>query len=252
MQKKIYKVKFSKIYFFNLTFDEITSFFKKGVFVVFPSAPGLATIDRDKNYLLALRNSDIAIFDSSFFCLLILLFKFKYIKKFSGLNFITKLLKFLVDSKYQNILFVEPSNDQKKKNISYLKKIGFINKQLHYVAPIYLEDDIEDISLMRFINYSKPKYIIINIAGGTQEKLGYYIKKNLSYNANIFCLGAAIAFHSGNQAPAPISLDNFNLTWLVRIIFNPFIFLPRYLKAFYLVIIFIKNLNGLVLNEKKR
>ena len=46
---------------------------------------------------------------------------------------------------------------------------------------------------------------------------------------------AAIAFLSGQQARIPLIFDKIYIGWLVRIIFNPFVFLPRYSKAFKLI-----------------
>ena len=80
----------------------------------------------------------------------------------------------------------------------------------------------------------KPKYIIINLGGGTQEIFGYYLKRNLNYKPSIICSGAAISFYTKQQASLTTFLDNWYLGWLTRIIFNPTIFLPRYLSAFKL------------------
>ena len=73
---------------------------------------------------------------------------------------------------------------------------------------------------------------MINLGGGIQELLGSYLKSNLDYKPSIICSGAAISFLTGQQAKIPIIFDIIYLGWLVRIIFDPHIFLPRYLKAF--------------------
>jgi len=64
--------------------------------------------------------------------------------------------------------------------------------------------------------------------------LGSYLKYNLDYKPSIVCSGAAIAFLTGQQAKIPSIFDKLYLGWLIRIIFNPFIFIPRYIKAFKL------------------
>ena len=72
------------------------------------------------------------------------------------------------------------------------------------------------------------------------EKLGSWIKDNISYNAVIVCTGAAISFFTGDQAKIGKLVDKFYLGWLARCLNNPKIFVPRYLYAFKFVIIFFK------------
>ncbi len=49
-----------------------------------------------------------------------------------------------------------------------------------------------------------------------QERLGYALRKQLSYKPAILCLGAAIAFLSGGQANIPNWADRLMLGWLFR------------------------------------
>ena len=70
-----------------------------------------------------------------------------------------------------------------------------------------------------------------------------YLKKNLDYKPSIICSGAAISYFTKQQAPITSFLDKIFLGWLVRIIFNPILFLPRYLKAFKLFFL-VWNDNG--------
>ena len=78
------KIIFHKISFFQLNYNQIKIKIEKGGLLVIPSGPGLATIDSDQNYFNALKNSDIALFDSGYFCLLLRTVKFISVKKFSG------------------------------------------------------------------------------------------------------------------------------------------------------------------------
>jgi len=52
----------------------------------------------------------------------------------------------------------------------------------------------------------------VTVGGGTQERLGLYIKRNLDYLPAIHCIGAAIAFLSGDQVKIPEWVDN--CTWV--------------------------------------
>ena len=88
---------------------------------------------------------------------------------------------------------------------------------------------------MKTIRTFKPDYIIVNLAGGTQEILGLYIRKNIRIKASIFCTGAAISFFTKDQAPINNFIDRYYLGWLVRLIFNPIIFFKRYLTGLKLI-----------------
>jgi UDP-N-acetyl-D-mannosaminuronic acid transferase (WecB/TagA/CpsF family) len=92
--------------------------------------------------------------------------------------------------------------------------------------------------LIQLINLYKPKYILLNIGGGTQEKLALFINQNTKNNQIIFCLGAAIGFYTGQQAPINIFFDKFFSGWLIRVLYNPLIFIPRVLKSIYLIKLF--------------
>ena len=230
---------FFGIKFIDGNFKSIKLLIDKGGLLVLPAAPALKEIDNNKRYHNALKHADIALFDSGFFCLLLKFLKKINVKKYSGLKFLNE---FLLSQKNTSnmILFIDPSNKDKIINNKYIKSVG-IKNFFHYIAPFYQPNFVEDTSLLNTINKKKPKYIIINLGGGTQELLGSYLKTNLSYKPSIICSGAAIAFLTGQQARIPLIFDKIYIGWLVRIIFNPFIFLPRYLKAFKLIFL-IKNI----------
>ena len=86
------------------------------------------------------------------------------------------------------------------------------------------------------INTFKPDLLIINIAGGKQEILGLWLKNNISSPITIICTGAAISFFTGEQALIPNWMDRFYLGWFSRIMYNPKVFIPRYINAFKMII----------------
>ena len=102
---------------------------------------------------------------------------------------------------------------------------------LHFIKKSYIVDN----SLLKILKKEKPKTILINLGGGIQEILGSYIKDNLNYKPLIICSGAAISYFTKQQAPINNLFDTLYLGWLIRCIFNPRIFIPRYLSAFKLV-----------------
>ena len=101
-------------------------------------------------------------------------------------------------------------------------------------------DKLDD-SLLNIIKRIRPEYILLNIGGGIQEILGLYIKNNINFKCTIMCTGAAISFFTGDQAPINTFFDKIYLGWLIRIIFNPHVFLLRYLKSIKLMSIVLNN-----------
>ncbi len=76
-----------------------------------------------------------------------------------------------------------------------------------------------------------PKHIVVTIGGGTQERLGLYLRHELGYSPSIHCVGAAIAFLSGDQVHIPLWADRMYLGWLLRCLSDPRQYLPRYWEA---------------------
>ena len=225
------KFSFKEIKFYSGNYDQIKYEFDKGGVLVAPAASALANIDTDKQYYSSLKKSKIAILDSGFFCILLRVFRFQKVKKLSGFLF----LKTFLDNfkNQQKILFIDPSRKSNILNIKFLKSKKIINFKT-YIAPNY-NKKFFDLKLLNLINNYKPKYIVINIGGGSQEPLAIYINKNIKYNVSIMCTGAALAFMTGEQAPINKFIDKIYLGWLTRIIWNPKLYLGRILKSFKII-----------------
>ena len=100
--------------------------------------------------------------------------------------------------------------------------------------------DVADPGLLQLIEAQRPRYILVNIGGGTQEPLGLYLRQNLSYRPSIICVGAAIAFITGMQAAIPVWADTLMLGWFLRCLHAPGKFVPRIWKGLRLVTIMAK------------
>ena len=224
---------FKGIKFYNYSFTKIVSKINKGGLLVAPAASALAIIDDNKKYYEALKKSDIAIFDSGFFCILLRVLKGLKINKLSGYFFLKNFLSISFEKKYK-FLILDPTAIDSKLNKSYLRSKN-INNVKSYIAPKYNHNNIYDKNLIKIIKKYKPKYIIINIAGEVQEILGLYIKNNINFKTSIICTGAAMAFLTKRQAPINDVIDYLYLGWLVRIVFNPRKSLIRTIKSLYLI-----------------
>jgi UDP-N-acetyl-D-mannosaminuronic acid transferase (WecB/TagA/CpsF family) len=108
-----------------------------------------------------------------------------------------------------------------------------------HLAPMY-GDTISDPELLRKLEEKRPSHVVLGVGGGTQERLGLYLKQNLSYRPAIHCIGAAIAFLSGDQVRIPTLVDHLGLGWLWRCFSEPRRFIPRYWDARYLAPLMIR------------
>ena len=221
------------ITFYDISFNKFCKMKSTGL-IVLPSGPGLSTIDKDKIYHKSIQNADMALFDSGYFVLLLSLIKGLSVSKFSGYKFLKLFLNY---NRNKKIFVVETNEQSAVINKKYLKKFNINVKSRQYIAPFYKKNSyIRDTSLLKILKRIKPKVILINLGGGTQEILGSYLKNNLNYKPQIICTGAAISFFTKEQAPMTDFFDNLYLGWLIRCMFNPAIFVPRYLSAFKLIL----------------
>jgi len=211
--------------------------------MVAPAAPALATITKDKEYHLALTNSDFAIPDSGLLVLLLKYLKKIRINKLSGLTFMQNFLKEEAIKTKKCLFLIDPNEKEMLSNHMFLRSKGvLLDPTDHYIAPIYTSEKVKDRELLQSLEKKRPKYILINLAGGVQEKLGLYLKNNLPYKPGIICTGAAIAFLTGKQPSIPPLFDSLHLGWLLRCLKNPRKFIPRYLKGLQLIPLILKEI----------
>ena len=107
------------------------------------------------------------------------------------------------------------------------------------MAPFYGRP-VTDPALLELLERIRPQHVIITIGGGNQEPLGLYLKENLSFRPAIHCIGAAIAFLSGDQVIIPVWADRLYLGWLFRSVSAPHRYVPRYWGARKLLAMMVK------------
>jgi hypothetical protein len=133
--------------------------------------------------------------------------------------------------------WVMPSVEDARGNCAWLQGQGIEAGEANcYIAPMYSRTGrLEDEVLLGRIEGFRPKFVIICLGGGVQERLGFYLRGRLSYRPSIVCTGAAIGFFSGRQARIPKWADRFMLGLVIRTLHAPAEFLPRYRSALALV-----------------
>jgi N-acetylglucosaminyldiphosphoundecaprenol N-acetyl-beta-D-mannosaminyltransferase len=214
--------------------DAIDQISRDGGLMVVPAAPALMNLSRDRQYREALLGADFAIADSALMVSVWNLAQVDRIPKVSGLKYLRALIKRPELRATGATFWVMPTAASIERNVKWLRERGIgVDRDHTYLAPMYGEG-IEDEALLRQIEQRRPRHIIVGLGGGTQERLGLYLKRNLSYKPAIHCIGAAIAFLTGDQVRIPIWVDHAGLGWLWRTASNPAVFAPRYWGARHL------------------
>ncbi len=206
-----------------------------GGLLVVPAAPALKNLPQDVAYRKALLGADLAIADSS---LMVMTWNFMQndnIRRLSGLEYLAELLTRPDVREPGGSFWIMPSPASAATNLAWLRRQGIeVLPDDVYLAPAYTAE-ITDEPLLQTIRNRRPPHIIVTLGGGTQEKLGLYLKQNLQPLPAIHCIGAAIAFLSGDQVQIPIWADRFYFGWLFRCLSHPRRYVPRYWAARKLV-----------------
>ena len=156
--------------------------------------------------------------------------------RLSGLRFLQGLIRRPEFRQPGATFWVMPSSEDAWANTAWLARDGIgVGADASYLAPVYPAGPLADPALLAAIERQRPRFVVINLGGGVQERLGYYLRCRLSYRPAIICTGAAIAFLSGRQANIPPWADRLFLGWLLRSLNDPRKFIPRYWKALRLV-----------------
>ena len=205
----------------------------QGGLIAVPSAPVLTRLPEDEVHRQAVEGCDFAITDSGFMVLLWLAFKRERLIRISGLRFLKHLLERPELHGEGKTFWVMPSVADADANRLWLGQQGIrLREADSYLAPHYAsQGTLEDSVLLAAIEKQRPPFVVLCLGGGVQERLGYYLRRKLSYTPAIICTGAAIAFLSGRQATIPTWADRLFLGWLIRFIREPARFLPRYWHA---------------------
>jgi len=217
--------------FFAGTVQQAVDRMRRGGLLVVPAAPALIELGTNAGYREALLGADLVIPDSAYMVMIWNRIG-KRIHRLSGLEYLRALLMQSDARAYGNTLWIMAGERSAKLNLDWLLAQGIrVRHDCTYNAPMYGKGDIVDPELLAQIEQQRPQHVIVTLGGGNQERLGLYLKRNLSYLPAIHCIGAAIAFLSGDQVHIPEWADKFYLGWLFRSLSEPRRYAPRYWNA---------------------
>ncbi len=212
-----------------------------GGLLVVPAAPALKDLEVKASYREALIHADMAIADSAYMVLVWNWLQHDSIRRLSGLEYLRELLKQPDVRRSGNVLWIMASEQSAELNLAWLATQGIsVPEECVYLAPMYSDQEVCDPELLRRVEQIRPQHILLTLGGGTQERVGLYLKRNLSYLPAIHCIGAAIAFLSGDQVRIPMWADRSYLGWLYRSISEPGRYVPRYWNARKLLYLLIR------------
>jgi len=220
------------IQFFNGNVEEaVAQLVQHGGFLVAPSGTCFARLREDETYRRAILSADLVIADSGLMASTWHLLRHENVQRISGFKYLKHLLEKLKGEGTEEVFWVLPSERAQQRLFDWSRREAFpITRENCYVAPRY-GPEVEDRNVLEMIQQHRPTHVIIAIGSGAQEKLGHYLRENLSYRPAIHCIGAALGFITGEQTAIPDWADRLYLGWLWRLVAQPHIFIPRLSRA---------------------
>ncbi len=217
--------------FFTGTAEEAVQRMLNGGLLVVPAAPALKDIGTHTAYRDALLAADLVITDSAFMVLVWNMLERDNLRRVSGLKYLRLLLRQPEVRQPGQTFWIMAGNKSANMNRNWLRSEGIeVPDEYVYNAPMY-GPVIDDRELLERLEELRPAHIVVTIGGGNQERLGHYLRHRLSYVPGIHCIGAAIAFLSGDQVHIPEWADHLFLGWLFRVLDKPKLYFPRYMGA---------------------
>src|SRR5437763_2191534 len=246
-------------FFVGTAAEAIAHISKYDGLLVAPAAPSFIALQDDPDYRRAIADANLAIADSGWAVLFWRLLRRERLTRISGRALFKALLE-IADTRIPgNLFFILPSEKAKSKTLEFGWVSGYpITDADCYVAPRYFSCShgsvsrggrervsqkrgysIADDALVAILQSRKPKHIVIGIGGGMQDKLGGYLKHQLTYRPGIYCIGAAPGFVTGDQIVIPMWADRLFVGRTFRLFAQPRTLLPRFWSA--------RRLPGLIL-----
>lgn len=216
---------------------EAVEFALGGGLVLAPSGPGLCDLESDSKYREALVNADLNLPDSGLAIFLMKALGLGKLPRTSGLGFLMALLERPELRAPGATIWAMPSRESMARNVGFLQSAGVpVQEEDCHLAPMYPAiGEVCDPELLEKIRGGEARFVFVCTGSGSQEKLGFWLKRNLEEGKVICCIGAAIGFLSGDQVAIPRWADRMCLGWFLRCVSDPRKFVPRYVRALRLV-----------------
>ena len=216
------------IQFFNGDVDEAIALMgRHGGFLMAPSGTCFARLREDIMYRSAVLAADLIIADSGWMVLLSRLLRRQNVQRISGYKYLKHMLGRMKGEGKRDMFWILPTKTAQQKLLDWSRHEDFsVDEKNCYVAPWY-GSEVEDRNLLSALEQHRPAHVVVAIGSGPQEKLGFYLRENLSYRPAIHCTGAALGFITGDQTSIPDWADRFYLGWFFRLLAQPRTFIPR-------------------------
>ena len=199
---------------------------ESGGLVVAPSGTCFERFLEDNEYRRAIRTAYLILPDSGFMVSLWRARTGRKVNRISGLAYLKELAG-NVEFRSAETFWVLPNEQARSRFIAWAGRAQLdVDAEDIYVAPMYAQR-VSDPTLLARVLQRQPQHIIIGIGAGPQEKLGWYLRENAGYRPAIHCIGGALGFLTGDQVEIPDWADRTYLGWLLRLLSQPRVFVPR-------------------------
>ncbi len=221
---------------------EIVSDAMKGRFVVAPSAPVLVDMVSHPALCRAIHQAELVLPDSGLMVLMTRLLRLGDLRRVSGLAFLRRYIGELSLCEANRVFWVLPTPEAKQRTLRWFERSEMVYGDADcYVAPQYDRNALADEALLQRIVEGQPHHIVIAIGGGVQEVLGAWLRPRVPSGTSIYCIGAALAFLTGDQGGIPVWADRIFVGWLLRCLANPVRFMPRYVRSARLIFMLLRH-----------
>jgi exopolysaccharide biosynthesis WecB/TagA/CpsF family protein len=226
-QERTYEQILGVRFFVGNAAQAVENFLRKGGYIAVPASTALIKLSHDDDYGTALRKADLVLPDSGLLVGLWRTIGGRKLWKISGVAY----LKCLLDRddvwSGTHSFWVVPSESAKIKAIQWLTEKKLEIKPENFYVAERAGGPGEYYPILVEIEKQQPKHVVIALGAGTQEKLGLYLRESLLCQPAIHCVGAALGFLSGYEHRIPEWAERFYLGWLLRLVQQPRMLLPR-------------------------